>query len=192
MRPVKSRIFWSLIDRVVSRWLAIEPLSKDGASIISIEHRKHRGKSVLLDDDTVVTAGDSLIELHMNNEWFVYNREKFAGSPGGLLWKSTAAFTDDLRALAGQLTDGRLSAEIKALHGTTTLYASARYLGFTITEIPGSLRKCLTTFYLRALRRTYGADSGRAHKIWRKPPVIKEVWMSKSKLIEKYGPKKGY
>ena len=192
MRPVKYRMFWSLIDRVFSRWLAIEPLRNDGTSIISIEHRKHRGKSVLLDDDTVINSGDSLIELHMNNEWFVYNREEFAGFPGGLLWKSTAAFTDDLRELASRLVEGRLSAEIKALHGTTTLYASARYLGFTITEIPGSLRKCLTTFYLRALRRTYGVDSGGTHKIWRKPPVIKEVWMSKSRLIERYSPQKDY
>jgi len=179
---------WPFLDRVISKWLAIEPLRKDKIGIIGIELRRHRGQPIPLDDNTLITPGDLLIELHLNNRWFLRNREKLADSAGEMRWRVSSAFTNDLRYLARQLAEGRFPAGVSALHGMTTLYSPARRLGFTVVELPESLRKRLITFYLSGLRRIYYFGKGKEYATQRKPLALKEIWMSKSRLLEKYCP----
>jgi len=179
---------WPFLDRVTSKWLAIEPLRKDKIGIIGIELRRHRGQLIPLDDNTLITPGDLLIELHLNNRWFLHNREKLTDSAGEVRWRVSSAFTNDLRYLARQLAEGRFPAGDSALHGMTTLYSPARRLGFTVVELPESLRKRLTTFYLSGLRRIYYFGKGKEYATQRKPLALKEIWMSKSRLLEKYCP----
>ena len=177
---------WSLMDKIISKWLGIEPLRKDKMGIISNELRRHRGQPVQLNNGTVIIPGDQIIELHMNNAWFLHERAKLVNSTAGIRWKVSSAFTEDLRYLARHLARGSYAVEIKALHGTTTLYSPAQRLGFTVVEIPKSIRRRLTTFYLSGLRRTYYFGESKEYAMQRKPPVLKEVWMSKSRLLEKY------
>lgn len=179
---------WPFLDRVISKWLAIEPLRKDKIGIIGIELRRHRGQPIPLDDNTLIIPGDLLIKLHLNNRWFLHNREKLTDSAGEVRWRVSSAFTNDLRYLARQLAEGRFPADVNALHGMTTLYSPARRLGFTVVELPESLRKRLTTFYLSGLRRIYYFGKGKEYATQRKPLALKEIWMSKSRLLEKYCP----
>ncbi len=179
---------WPFLDKVISKWLAIEPLRKDKIGIIGTELRRHRGRPITLYDDTIITPGDLLIELHMNNAWFLHNRVKLTDSAGEVRWRVSSAFSNDLRYLARQLAEGRFPAGVSALHGITTLYSPARRLGFTVVELPESLRKRLITFYLSGLRRIYYFGKGKEYATQRKPLALKEIWMSKSRLLEKYCP----
>ncbi len=179
---------WPFLDKIVSKWLGIEPLRKDKIGIISIELRRHRGQPIRLDYDTTIISGDRLIELHMNNVWFLHNKRNVANSAGEVLWRVSSVFADDLRYLAEQLAEGRFATEVKALHGITTLYPPAQRLGFTVKELPEGLRKRLTTFYLSGLRQIYYFGKGKEYAIGRRPPALKEVWMSKSRLLERYHP----
>ena len=180
---------WPFLDRILSKWLGIKPLREDKISIISIELRRHRSQSVRLDDGTTITPGDLLLELHMNNAWFLHNKGKSTDSINEVCWRVASAFAEDLRYLARQLAKGRFAAGANVLHGITTLHSPARRLGFTATELPKSLRKRLTTFYLSGLRRIYYFRKGKEYRRQRKPPALNEIWMSKSKLLEKYHPR---
>lgn len=178
---------WPFLDTIFSWWLGIKPLRKDKTGIINIELRRYRGRPLHLDDGGEIKPGDLLIELHLNNAWVVHRR-KAANSLAEATWEFASAFSDDLKYLAQQLVKGKFSPEIKAIHSVTPFYAASRRVGFTVLEMPDSLWKRLTRFYLSGLMQTYkwleaGRLAARA-----KPLVLKEVWMSKSKLLEKYSP----
>lgn len=178
---------WPFLDSVFSWWLGIKPLREDRSGIISVELRRHRGRPLKLDDGGEIKPGDLVIELHLNNARFFQGRKK-ANSPAEALWEVTSAFADDLKYLAQQLVEGRFSPEIKAIHGVTLLHAPVRRAGFTVRELPNSLWKRLTRFYHIGLMQTYNLQGAKRLTVGTKPFVLKEMWMSRSKLLEKYRP----
>ena len=175
---------WPLLDKIISRRLRIKPLRGDERGIIGIELRRYRGESIQLDDGTIIVPGDLLVELHLNGIWFLRNRHTAVDSTKEQVWKVSSAVVEDLRYLAKQIVEGNSNNELKALRGLTLLHLPARRLGFHVRELPQSLRKCLTTFYLSGLRRVY--HSGERTAELRTLPTLKEVWMSKSRLLELY------
>jgi len=178
---------WPFLDRVFSRWLGIKPLREDRIGIISVELRRHRSRPLKLDDGGEIKPGDLVIELHLNNARFLHERKK-TNSPVKALWEVTSAFADDLKYLAQQLVEGRFSPEIKAIHGVTLLHAPVRRAGFTVRELPDSLWKRLTRFYHIGLMQTYNLQGAKRLTVGTKPFTLKEMWMSRSKLLEKYRP----
>lgn len=179
---------WPFLDWIISKWFGIEPLRKDRTGIMSIELRQHRGQPMRLDDSTIIIPGDLLIELHLNNAWFLQHRGKVVNSAGEARWRVSSAFGEDMKHLAGQLAEGIFPAEVKALHGVTTLSAPTQRFGFTVKELPEGLRKRLTTFYLSGLRQVYYFGRGKEYTSVRNPPVLRELWMSRSRLLERYHP----
>jgi hypothetical protein len=175
---------WPFIDRIISRFLHIKPLREAGGGIIGIEIKKHRGSSIQLDDDTTIQLGDLLIELHLDGNWFLRNRRKAIDSTRERRWKVSKAVIDDLKYLANQIAEEKFNNKIKALHGSTLLYLPAQRLGFSVRERPLNLHKRLTTFYLGGLRQFY--YFGERSVKTRTPPILKEVWMSRSKLLALY------
>ncbi len=178
---------WPFLNSIFSWWLGIKPLRKDNTGTINIELRRYRGRPLKLDDGGEIKPGDLVIEVHLNNAWFLH-RGKVANSPAEAIWEFISAFSDDLRYLAQQLVDGKFSPEIKAIHGVTLLHAAARRVGFTILELPDSLWKRLTWFYLSGLMQTYNLRGAERLAAGAKPLVVKEMWMCKLKVLEKYSP----
>ncbi len=175
---------WPFIDKIISRFLHIKPLREGGEGIIGIEIKKHRDYSIQLDDGTTIKPGDLLIELHLNGIWFLHNRQKEADSTREQRWKVSSAVVDDLKYLAKEIVEGKYNNKIKALHGSTLLYLPAQRLGFSVRERPLNLHKRLTTFYLGGLRQFY--YFGKRSVKTRTPPTLKEVWMSRSRLLTLY------
>lgn len=184
-RPPQFLVWlWPLLDKIISRRLRIKPLRGDERGIIGIELRRHRAESIQLDDGTIIVPGDLLIELHLNGIWFLRYRRKAADFTKEQRWEVSSAFVEDLKYLAKQTVEGNSNNEFKALRGLTLLHLPAQRLGFHVRELPQSLRKCLTTFYLAGLRQVY--YFGESTTELRTPPTLKEVWMSKSRLLELY------
>jgi len=178
---------WPFLDSIFSWWLGIKPLRKDKLGTINVELRQYRGRPLELDDGSEIKHGDLVIELHLNNAWVVHQR-KAANSPAEVFWELTSAFSDDLKYLAQQLVEERFSPEIKALHGVTPFHAASRRVGFTVLELPDSLWKRLTRFYLSGLMQTYHFKGAERLAAGAKPLVVKEMWMSRLKLLERYSP----
>ncbi len=175
---------WPLIDKIISKLLNINPLRGDEGGILGIELRWHKGQPVQLDDGTIIMPGDTLIELHLNGNWFLNNRPKQADSTREQRWKVSSAVISDLAYLAKQIAGEKLHNKIKALHGSTLLYLPAQRLGFDIRERPQGFHRFLTTFYLSGLSQVY--YFGERSVKTRTPPILKEVWMSRSKLLALY------
>ena len=183
---------WLFLDIMVSWHLNSKPLRQDKITTINLRLRRHRGEPVKLDDGSVVNSKDLLIELHLNNTWFLRKRTMMH-SPGKIGWEFLSAFSEDLNYLAKQVSEGIFASEIKAIHARTLLRQDqgSQRLGFTVMDLPNTLWRRLSQFYLAGLRQAYYPERARRPIAKAKPLVRKEVWMSRRKLLQSYGPSAG-
>ena len=177
---------------MVSWYLNSKPLRQDKITTINLRLRRHRGEPVKLDDGSVVNPKDLLIELHLNNTWFLRKRTMMH-SPGKIGWEFLSAFSEDLNYLAKQVSEGIFASEIKAIRARTLLRQDqgSQRLGFTVMDLPNTLWRRLSQFYLAGLRQAYYPERARRPIAKAKPLVRKEVWMSRRKFLQSYGPSAG-
>jgi hypothetical protein len=141
----------------------------------------------VLNDGSKVGIGDTIIELHMNNDWFKRRRKlnlKISQSP----WEILGCFEQDLRFLAQQVAGGTFEG-VAALRGSTFLYTGAKRLGFQVDELPDTLRKKGACFYMSGLMRIYNLRADETPKRRGRPVDLKEIWLSRTALLSRYGPK---
>ena len=180
-------IFWPVVDGLLTLIERIRPLKADDSGIVCLSLRRYRGRTRVLDDGSEAKTGDTVVELHMSNDWFKRRRKlnlRISQSP----WEILGCFEQDLRFLAQQVVDGRFEG-VAALHGVTFLHAGARRLGFQVDELPDSLWKKGARFYMAGLMRTYGLRADETSRRRGRPVTLKEIWLSKAALLSKYGPK---
>jgi peptidoglycan-N-acetylglucosamine deacetylase len=183
---------WLLLDVMVSWYLNSKPLRQDRITTINVRLRRRRGRPVKLDDGSVVNPRDMLMEIHLNNEWFLHKKD-LMHLPGKVGREFLSAFSEDLKYLAKQMSDGTFAPEIKAIHGRTLLRQDQgnQRLGFTVVDLPDSRWKHLSQFYLAGLRQAYYPERARRSLAKAKPLVKKEIWMSRKKFLQRYGPSVG-
>lgn len=190
MPPRFVLIFWPMVDRLLRVIQGIKPLKADNKGIIRFSVRRYKGFTRVLNDGSEVKAGDTIVELHLNNEWFKGRRNlnlSASQSPGEFL----GFLTRDLRFIAEQVAGGMFGNNITALHGSTILHVAARRLGFQVDEFPDSLWKRGARFYMAGLMQVYHLRGEEVPGLREKPWELKEVWLSKAALLSKYGPKRG-
>ncbi len=179
-------IFWPVVDRFLRLIGHIRPLKADDSGIIRFSLRQYKGPTRVLNDGSEVKIGDTIIELHINNDWFRRRRRlnlKMSQSPREIL----GCFEQDLRFLAQQVVNGTFEG-VSALRGSTFLHTGAKRLGFQVDELPDSLWKKGACFYMAGLMRIYHLRADETPKR-RRPLELKEIWLSKAALLSKYGPK---
>ena len=183
---------WLFLDIIVSWHLNLKPLRQDKLTTINLRLQRYRGEPVKLDDGSVVNPKDLLVEIHLNNTWFLRKRTMM-NSPGKIGWEFLSAFSEDLNYLAKQVSEGVFGSEIKAIHARTLLRQDqgSQRLGFTVMDLPNTLRRRLSQFYLAGLRQACYPKRARRPIVEARPLVRKEIWMSRRKLLQSYGPSTG-
>jgi len=185
--PQLVLLLWPVIDRLLRSIYHIKPLKTDGSGIICYDLRRYKGPIRILNDGSEVRTGDTIIELHLNNDWFKRRRKlnlRASQSPREFL----GCFAQDLHFLAQQITSGMFG-NITALHGSTLLDVAARRLGFQVDEIPDSLWKKGGRFYMAGLMQVYHLRGDEVAGLREKSWELKEVWLSRAALLTKYGSK---
>jgi len=180
-------IFWPVVDRILTLIGCIRPLKADGSGIMSFSLHRYKGPARMLNDGSEVRSGDTLIELHMNNDWFRRRRKlnlRIAQSPREII----NCFEQDLRLLAQQVVDGKFEGVV-ALRGVTFLHIGAKRLGFQVDELPDSLWKKGARFYMAGLVRIHNLRTDRPPKRRARPVELREIWLSEAALLSRYGPK---
>lgn len=180
-------IFWPVVDRLLTLVGHIRPLKSDNSGIIRFSLHRYKGLARMLNDGSQVRMGDTLVELHMNNDWFKIRRRlnlRISQSP----WEILNCFEEDLRVLAQQVVDGKFEGFV-ALHGVTFLHTGAKRLGFQVDELPDSLWKKGARFYMAGLARIYNLRTEETPRRRERPTELKEIWLSKAALLSRYGPK---
>ena len=182
--PWLAPLLWPVIDRLVIMSYHIKSLRSDGSGIICVELRRYKGHSLKLSDGSEVKPGDTIIELHLSSAWFRKRRKMSLIAP---IWEVLHYFAKDLGYLAEQMVNEVFDCSITALHGSTLLHVGAKRLGFQIEELPNTLWKRLTQFYLAGLMQIHHLRGKERFNILGKPLEVKEVWLSKGELLRRYG-----
>ena len=180
-------VLWPVVDRLLRVVQHIRPLKADDSGIIRFNLRHYKGPTRILNDGSEVKAGDTIIELHLSNDWFKRRRKlnlKASQSPREVL----GYLAQDLHLLAQKVASGTFG-NITALHGSTILQAGAKRLGFQVDELPDSLWKKGARFYMAGLMQVYHLRGDEAWGLREKTWELKEVWLSRAALLTRYGPK---
>jgi hypothetical protein len=180
------------MDVMVCWYLNLKPLRQDRITTINMRLNRRKGEPVKLDDGSFVNPNDMILEIHLNNDWFLQHKD-IMQLPGKMGWEFLSTFSEDLKYLAKQMNDGVLAPEIKAIHGRTLLRQDQgnQRLGFTVMDLPDSRWRRLSQFYLTGLRQAYYPVRARKSLEKSKPLAKKEIWMSRKKFLQRYGPSVG-
>jgi hypothetical protein len=187
MPPGFVLVFWPVVDRFLTLVGHIRPLKADDSGIIRFSLHQYKGPNRVLNDGSEVRIGDTLIELHVNNDWFKRRRKlnlRISQSP----WEILDCFEQDLRLLAQQVVDGKFEG-VAALRAVTFLHTGAKRLGFQVDGLPNSLWKKGARFYMAGLMRIYNLRTDDAPRRRGRSTELKEIWLSKAALLSRYGPK---
>jgi len=155
-----------------------------GSGIMLVEVRRNKRHTLTLADGSEIKACDTILELHINNNWFK-ERHKLNLTTSRLTRDILVSFAHDLGILAKQMDNGMFD-NVAALHGCTHLGIGARRLGFQVEALPNTLWKRLAQFYISGLVQVYGPRRAEAFRS-NKPLELKEVWLSKPELLRRYG-----
>jgi hypothetical protein len=155
-----------------------------GSGIVAVEVRRNNGHTFTLTDGSEIKARDTILELHINNNWFK-QRHKLNLTTSRLARDMLVSFAHDLGILAKEFDNGIFD-NVAALHGCTHLGIAARRLGFQVEELPNTLWKRFAQFYICGLVQVYGPRRSEAFRS-NKPLELKEVWLSKPELLRRYG-----
>jgi hypothetical protein len=159
-------------------------LPRMGSGIMLIEIRHNKRHTFTLTDGSEIKAGDTILELHINNNWFK-ERHKLNLTAPHVTRDMLVSFAHDLGILAKEMDNGIFD-NVAALHGCTHLGVAARRLGFHVEELPNTLWKRFAQFYVSGLVQIYGPQRAEAF-MSNKPLELKEVWLSKRELLRRYG-----
>ena len=181
--PAFVLILWPFIDGILRRCHHMIPLT-GGSGAVFAEVRRNNGHAVRLNDGSEIKAGDTIVELHLNNNWF-RERHKLNLTTARLARDILLSFAQDLHVLAKELDTGIFSNAV-ALHGCTHIGSITGRLGFQVEELPDSLWKRFARFYISGLGQVYGPRRSEASRS-SEPIELQEVWFSKRELLRRYG-----
>jgi len=180
-------LLWPVIGRLLRVIYRIRPLRDDGTAIICLDLRRYNGPTITLDDGSKVRTGDRIIELHMNDAWFE-RRRKPNSTTSESPWEILGGLRLDLCFLAQQMVDGMFE-DVVALHGSTLLYVGAARLGFQVEEIPDTLWKKVAFVCMARLLQVHHLRAGKVSRLRARPLELKEIWLSRAALLDRYSPK---
>ena len=154
----------------------VRPLGED--SVVRIEMRRHRGRTVALTDGTEVRTGDLVAELHLSNRRVASGSASATWSPFVVL-ESTRS---DLTVLARAVAAGRLG-PVRAVHAVSLVAPALARIGFQVEPLRPSAHSRLLRFYLIGLVAIYNPDGWRSAGRARTRGWPAEAWMSTATLI---------
>jgi hypothetical protein len=175
---------WPSIDYLLCQYHHVRHLD-GGSGIMVIEIKRYKKNTFTLSDGSVIRPGDTILELHLNNNWFKKKRKLNLTTPQ-LNRQILASFARDLSVLSVKIGDGTLD-DVVALHGCTHLGRGARRLGFQVEALPDTTWKKWARFYLAGLVRVYGARR-KEFSALDELPELEEVWLSIPELLKRYSP----
>lgn len=171
---------WVLVEHLTAWRQRIRPV-RPGA-MLRYAPACHRGEPIELRDDTRISSGDPIIELHFDNRRLV-ELSRTGTSP----WPFLQHARDDLVELERLLSSGEI-ADVRALHGVTLFAAAGTRLGFEVRSLPKTWRFALERFFLAGLVVLYH-PAGWMAAARHAPRWPGEIWMSRATLTRRYGAK---
>jgi len=168
-------------------------LKKVGASavpgsvhgVLLVCYHPYQGKEEIILDETTITPGDMVGELHLSN----IRITEIAAEPGNrsLEWRLMEMLKEEFKRLAQACGNGSIPENIKGFYGVNVLVAGARRMGFTLIPIPKGWNRWWLGFWESMLRLIYYSFKTSKKAKLQKTMDPYEVWISRTQLMQRYG-----
>ncbi len=159
-------------DRNMVKLLGWKKIPGSDLEFLYLVPKVHRGKTVTIEDGTVIHKGDHIFEIHIINT----NLANLDTGYGNLFIMLKQELSQ-----VGVLMQTEEYSMYKALLSVTLLHKLARRVGFTVREIDHPVRRRMVSLgenILRsALRKGKNVTDGKRR-------IAKECWISKTQIIE--------
>jgi hypothetical protein len=173
---------WSAWERLSNRLWPAQPILHAPYGLFRVRPIRYRGAPLSLPDDTVVSSGDLVGELHCDNAAIVNLIAR-----GGI--NRYRACRRDLEGLARWLLEDQAGSPIKAFYGITMLRWAAARLGFAVRERRRPTRNRFDRIFMAGLLLIYSTDGPqRASRGRTLDYYPHEVWLSRAELMRRYAP----
>ncbi|WNS46627.1 polysaccharide deacetylase family protein [Paenibacillus sp. MMS20-IR301] len=177
---------------IVGLWLAWEQLFQLLFQIKTISPadpflhyrlRKYQGNTVQMDNGELLSKGDKIIELHIDNRQ-LFELGVHARSSAQLAIRMIRKMEKDLPVLAERIAGDVELAEAKALYGVSLLNRGPEKFGFMVLDLPSGLFASSTKFYLSILLSVIHPSGGARLKVRSEVLVPKMMLMPVSQLLD--------
>lgn len=169
------KVFFSVFEMLVVKSNKWEFIPTSSIKMIYIFPHLYHGKNIEISDGTIITNGDSVIEIHIDN----LKATKIDND----LKNIRQILNQELEILSHFLYNNKKLKSIKAVHGTTVLYPIAKRAGFTIKDLDKGLKRYGLKLWDNILRFVFRKNSLKSKNILREP---KECWISSKQLLDFY------
>ncbi|MYL56648.1 hypothetical protein GLW20_03920 [Virgibacillus halodenitrificans] len=173
--------FWNLIDPIYFRFTRLGNVedSNDKRTIMRVRLTKYKGRTLTLEDGTVIHKNDLLLKIHLHNAQLLRECHNYDNDirRALIIYKKIKG---SLPYLVKYLESTGYKDRVKGLIGITSLYKGCHKLGFEVYSIQNPYYKW---FKQLALFPIHFISSSTLPK---SIPVPKYLLMSKDVLHQKY------
>jgi peptidoglycan/xylan/chitin deacetylase (PgdA/CDA1 family) len=171
---------WEQVFQFLFRLKTISPTDP----FLHYRMRKYQGEPVELDGGGLLSKGDKVIELHIDNRQ-LFELGIHSRSSAQLAIRMIRRMEADLPVLAEIIAKDIDLAEAKSLYGVSMINRGPEKFGFTVHDLPDSLFARSTKFYLKILLSVIHPAGGARLKERSEVLVPKLILMPVSQLLKK-------
>jgi YkoP domain len=169
----------AVAERIDRARMHLRPVREDGLMCVQFTH--HRGHEVRLRDGTIVSRGDPIAVIHLDNHAV---RAMDVGA--GWQLEGIRRGREDLQALADWTARQPTDRRPVAYYAYSILAPFAARVGFEVHEVPLTRWRRVVNWYLRGVMARWSpAGRGRLAR-GRTDLHAREVWLSATGLIQRY------
>jgi hypothetical protein len=169
------------VDLIESRRTRLRPVQSGGVLAYSL--RRHKGRRVRLADGTVISFGDLVLEVHLDNG-------AMTQAAGTSPWRRLELARADLAVLGQAVADARFG-PVRAAHGTALLGVAGRRIGFELYRLPRTWKWRIERIFLVGMDVIHHPQGTRRLHRPGAERWPSELWMSRATLLDRYGPGSG-
>jgi len=179
----KATFFYQLMCWYDAYWRRKHGVEKFD-ELLSFSFEKYSGQRRLMNDQSWVEAGDTLVILHFNRECFIHS----SANPKDYIRNALRfrkLLLSSFRQLAKELDSNEKLIRVKAFHGISWLPPHGEKLGFLIERLPDSPLNHLRKFYFKILLKTFFPHIATAEKKRIHPHAY---WLTRKNLLKNFAP----
>ena len=169
---------WVWWDRILQRAWRLRSVRPGG--VLRYRRAHHWGHRITLQDGTLVSRGDPVVELHFDNGGLM----RMTGAGEWNPWDTIERIDDDLDSLRDLVAGGRLG-RVMALHGVTLFASPGRRVGFEVHQVPHTWTWSLERYFLIGLLPIFHRDGWREFDRMRRNRWPAELWMGIDALLRR-------
>jgi len=173
--------FWDWYERSWNDWFRVEPVTDDSAVALSVT--RYRGPAVRLEDGTEIQDGELVGELHLNRDRLLRFHHDLP--PREVVFALRRNIEHGLRSLAALVAEHPRYRHLRAFHAASLFWRETKVLGFEPKPMEMSWTRRVLQWYMRMLMAR-DHPLGR-QRLQRSPRDIGVVWVSRTKLLSRYG-----